>query len=69
MRNKKRGAVVWQRCARSLAYTPGLMVCALVCALRSALVCLFRGLFACVMSWVEIFNETYSLDLLYNMSM
>ena len=30
------------------------LVCAFVCAFVSAFVCSFRGLFACVLSWVEI---------------
>ena len=30
------------------------MVCAFVCAFVSAFVCSFRGLLACVLSWVEI---------------
>jgi hypothetical protein len=32
------------------------LVCALVCAFVSAFVCSFRGLFACVLSWVEIYK-------------
>ena len=31
-----------------------MLVCAFVCAFVSAFVCSFRGLFACVLSWVEI---------------
>jgi hypothetical protein len=31
----------------------GRLVCALVCAFVSAFACSFRGLFACVLSWVE----------------
>ena len=30
------------------------LVCAFVCAFVSASVCSLRGLFACVLSWVEI---------------
>ena len=30
------------------------LVCAFVCAFVSAFVCMVRGLFACVLSWVEI---------------
>jgi len=37
--------VGWLVCAR-------LLVCAFVCAFVSAFVCSFRGLFACVLSWV-----------------
>ena len=33
------------------------LVCAFVCAFVSAFVCSFRGLFACVLSWVEIYLE------------
>jgi hypothetical protein len=32
------------------------LVCAFVCAFVSAFVCSFRGLFACVLSWVEIYR-------------
>ena len=31
-----------------------MLVCAFVCAFVSAFVCSLRGLFACVLSWVEI---------------
>ena len=34
------------------------LVCAFVCAFVSAFVCSFRGLFACVLSWVEIVRRT-----------
>ena len=33
------------------------LVCAFVCAFVSAFVCSFRGLFACVLSWVEICDK------------
>ena len=33
------------------------LVCTFVCAFVSAFVCSFRGLFACVLSWVEILCE------------
>ena len=33
------------------------LVCAFVCAFVSAFVCSFRGLFACVLSWVEILKK------------
>ena len=33
------------------------LVCAFVCAFVSAFVCSFRGLFACVLSWVEIYKR------------
>ena len=36
------------------------LVCAFVCAFVSAFVCSFRGLFACVLSWVEIFEYVLS---------
>jgi hypothetical protein len=32
------------------------LVCAFVCAFVSAFVCSFRDLFACVLSWVEIYE-------------
>ena len=35
------------------------LVCAFVCAFVSASVCSFRGLFACVLSWVEILLTKY----------
>ena len=35
------------------------LVCAFVCAFVSAFVCSFRGLFACVLSWVEIYDGEY----------
>ena len=34
------------------------LVCAFVCAFVSAFVCSFRGLFACVLSWVEILGDS-----------
>jgi hypothetical protein len=40
------------------------LVCAFVCAFVSAFVCSFRGLFACVLSWVEILEPTLSVDYL-----
>ena len=45
------------RAPESVGHTePGLaLVCAFVCAFVSAFVCSFRGLFACVLSWVEIY--------------
>jgi hypothetical protein len=37
-------------------------VCAFVCAFVSAFVCSFRGLFACVLSWVEILCERPKME-------
>ena len=34
------------------------LVCAFVCAFVSAFVCSFRGLFAYVLSWVEILRKS-----------
>ena len=38
------------------------LVCAFVCAFVSAFVCSFRGLFACVLSWVEILCERPKME-------
>ena len=39
------------------------LVCAFMCAFVSAFVCSFRGLFACFLSWVEIYLYTMSVTL------
>ena len=51
------GGVGWPwSCVRVAGWLVGwsVLVCAFVCAFVSASVCSLRGLFACVLSWVEI---------------
>ena len=50
----------WRCYALWLVGWSAALVCTFVCAFVSAVVCLFRGLFACVLSWVEILDVTLS---------
>ena len=49
------GGVGWRGCVCGWLVGWSVLVCAFVCAFVSAFVCSFRGLFACVLSWVEIY--------------
>ena len=52
------GGVGWLR-VWLVGWLVSVLVCAFVCAFVSAFVCSFRGLFACVLSWVEILLTKY----------